>query len=162
MSLQRTSPAPIVIKNLEERSDLVPLAAQWVHKQWAWLTGRTSEETLQRFDGRQSERLPVNLIALGDGELLGVASLRPYDDVVPIRNLTPWVTNVFVSPAARGRGVATALVDAICDVARSNGWNKVWLATDDQQSLYLRCGFEFHRQLTVGGRKADVMGKDLK
>jgi GNAT superfamily N-acetyltransferase len=152
---------PFAVSDLRERPDLIRLVAGWVHGQWSWLSGRTPEQTLQRFQPTANGALPVSLVALQEGKPVGVASLRQFDDVVPVRDVTPWLTNMFVPAAARGKGVATVLVAAVCAEARSRGFAEVWLATDDQQSLYQRCGFQQRRQVIVGKSHADVMSKKL-
>jgi ribosomal protein S18 acetylase RimI-like enzyme len=52
---------------------------------------------------------------------------------------------IFVSDTARGRGVGTALLDAICDVARTRGYAEVRLDVIDTnpraRALYERQGF---------------------
>lgn len=53
---------------------------------------------------------------------------------------------IFVRDAARGQGVGTALLDAICDEARTRGFTAVRLDVIDSnlraKALYLRQGFE--------------------
>lgn len=53
---------------------------------------------------------------------------------------------IFVTEKARGRGVGTALLAAICDHAAQNGLSRVRLDVIDSnpraRALYLRCGFE--------------------
>jgi GNAT superfamily N-acetyltransferase len=140
--------AEIEIVELAQCMEAVPTIAGWIHNEWASLTGRTFSETLERFANPRIENsLPITLLALHLGNPVGVASLRQYDDPVPIRDVTPWIANVFVVLEYRGRGIASRLMHALLSRARGLGYSSVWLATPDQQSLYRRCGFEVERSL---------------
>lgn len=56
------------------------------------------------------------------------------------------ITELYVDPAFRRSGVATALVQAMTDLFRSLGATEILLLTGednrDAQSVYERCGFE--------------------
>lgn len=154
--------AQIEIMELAQCPEAVPTVAEWIDNEWAWLSGRTFAQTLQRFASPPIENnLPLTLVALQDGVPSGVASLRRFDDAVPVRDVTPWITNVLVPADKRGRGVASRLMQALLSRARALGYSSVWLATEDQQSLYRRCGFQIERSLEIKGHAADIMRIDL-
>jgi GNAT superfamily N-acetyltransferase len=52
-----------------------------------------------------------------------------------------WVCDVFVVPAARGRGVGKALVAAVLEHPSVRSVRRVMLATDDAHGLYQQFGF---------------------
>jgi GNAT superfamily N-acetyltransferase len=163
MALRPTASASeaSAIIDLIDRPAFAATVAGWVHNEWASLSRRTPNETLLRFTGTLRDTLPVNLVAVGGDSPVGVASLRIYDDVVPVRDVSPWVTNVYVPMPLRGQGIATALMSALRVRAHALGFCSIWLATEDQQALYARCGFRHDRQVMVGGQPADVMRSDL-
>lgn len=41
-----------------------------------------------------------------------------------------YLEDLFVSPAARGQGVATRLIEALAAMGRQNGWHRVYWHTD--------------------------------
>ena len=51
-----------------------------------------------------------------------------------------YLEDLFVVPAARGRGIGRALIQAITEAGRLNGWRKIYWVTDssnvDAQRLY--------------------------
>ncbi|WP_041407323.1 GNAT family N-acetyltransferase [Segniliparus rotundus] len=54
-----------------------------------------------------------------------------------------YLSHLYVSPSARGRGIGAALVAALLAAARSRRYSKVVLSpTQKSVSLYLRCGFD--------------------
>lgn len=73
--------------------------------------------------------------AYQDGAQVGFARL------VSDRATYAWLCDVFVLPAARGRGVAGRLVQAAVARARADGVRRVMLATLDAHGLYRRHGF---------------------
>jgi GNAT superfamily N-acetyltransferase len=65
------------------------------------------------------------------GALIGLTHYRPYVSMLGA-NVSAFLDDLFVDPAARGSGTAQALIDAVADVARANGWAKVrWITADD-------------------------------
>jgi len=64
-----------------------------------------------------------------------------YARVVTDRATFAWLCDVYVAPAARGRGLGTALVEAVRDHLEPYGLRRVMLATDDAHGLYEKVGF---------------------
>lgn len=53
-----------------------------------------------------------------------------------------WLCDVYVDPAARGKGLGTALVTAVRDHLEPAGVRRVLLATHDAHGVYAKIGFE--------------------
>jgi GNAT superfamily N-acetyltransferase len=66
-----------------------------------------------------------------DGALIGLTHFRPFAS--PLRAATNcFLDDLFVDPAARGSGAAQALINAVADHARAQGWATVrWITADD-------------------------------
>jgi GNAT superfamily N-acetyltransferase len=71
------------------------------------------------------------LVAEDGGKLVGLTHFRPFAS--PLRAITNcFLDDLFVDPAARGSGAADALIRAVGDIARENGWGVVrWITADD-------------------------------
>ncbi|MDX3241396.1 GNAT family N-acetyltransferase [Streptomyces sp. ME18-1-4] len=52
-----------------------------------------------------------------------------------------WLCDVYVDPAARGKGLGTALVAAVRDHLRPHGLRRILLATHDAHGVYEKVGF---------------------
>jgi GNAT superfamily N-acetyltransferase len=74
-----------------------------------------------------------------DDRLLGCAGWRAHGEDAELKRM-------FTIPAARGRGVARAVLAAIEESARERGCKRVILETGDKQpeaiALYVWCGYE--------------------
>jgi GNAT superfamily N-acetyltransferase len=87
----------------------------------------------------------VVFVADADGELAGCASLwfRPRLNWI---SLEAWLPDLYVRPAYRRQGVATALIDACSAEARRRGCHSLKLESGhertDSHPLYERYGFE--------------------
>jgi GNAT superfamily N-acetyltransferase len=86
----------------------------------------------------------------GDGQAMFLA----WDDVTPVgiagafvdEARRPWLIAMWTEPAARGRGVGRALVEATAMFARAAGSRDLFLqvleGNDVAHALYRSCGFE--------------------
>lgn len=102
----------------------------------AHLRERQREEILARYDGEDTEPgvhpsaadVVVFLVAFDDaGTPLGCGALRQLDDT------SAEVKRMYVVPAARGTGVATAVLRALEQAAVDRGWTTVRLETGTGQ-----------------------------
>jgi ribosomal protein S18 acetylase RimI-like enzyme len=125
---------------------------------------QADNDTEDQWRGRLSIPGSFNVIAESDGEPVGMASgVRATDDSAAE------VISMWVSPAARGRGVAKALVNEIAHWAQDMGIRVLRLSVAEGNSaasaLYQRCGFRFTGELGDmvhdGAERELVMVKQL-
>jgi predicted N-acetyltransferase YhbS len=91
--------------------------------------------------------LPIAWIARESGIAIGTAALR-HCDLEGREDLTPWLGGVYVVPAHRRRGVASALCEVVTEKARSFAVPALYLCTVGRESLYSRLGWKpFARQM---------------
>lgn len=73
-------------------------------------------------------RLPT-IVAEQEGEIVGIVTYAPGDISAEITSL---------DALRPDRGVGTALLDAVVDVALSSGWRRLWLVTTNDNTRALR------------------------
>ncbi|WP_031507626.1 GNAT family N-acetyltransferase [Streptomyces megasporus] len=103
----------------------------WLSTDAYWALGRSREKQDRAIAGS----LNFGAYDTDSGEQVG------YARVVTDRATFAWLCDVYVAPAARGRGLGEALVDAVLDHLEPHGLRRVMLATDDAHGLYERVGF---------------------
>lgn len=84
----------------------------------------------------------AKLFLLTDGKTLVSFVTLSSQDCIADLNMTPWLGFFFTAPEYRGNRYGKRLIDHACGVARSNGYNRVYLATD-HIGLYEKYGFEY-------------------
>lgn len=97
---------------------------------------------------------PVHaLVAEADGELLGLAHYLLHRSTIRIEP-SCYLQDLFTVPAARGRGVGRALVEAVYDRARAAGCSRVYWQTHEGNATAMalydklaeRSGFVVYRR----------------
>jgi len=132
------------IAYLADYPDFAPMLAEWHYQEWNRLHANDSVarrlESLRAASNRR--RIPSVLVAVENGELRGSATLAEYD-METRRDLTPWMTDVFVAPEFRRRGIAAALVRRVMEEARSIGVLQLYLFTTGpwRERLYAGLGW---------------------
>ena len=69
------------------------------------------------------------LVADEDGEIAGVLTYKPGDHEAEV---------VSIDALRQNRGIGTALLDAVVDVALANGWRRLWLITTNDNTAAIR------------------------
>jgi GNAT superfamily N-acetyltransferase len=145
---------------ISERPELASLVAEWrVRAFFPQPSGYTVVEMtalILRPPGG-----PNRTFVLFDGDrAVGTAGLMR-SDLESRPDLTPWLGGLYVEPAFRGRGHATALVRQVEDAARAVPVSTLWLYTLSADGLYLRLGWQHAGVEQEDGRDVVVMRRDL-
>lgn len=106
-------------------------------------TFETEPRVAEQFQARiGADRFPL-LVAQAGGTVIGWAALSPYSDRPCYAGIGE--CSIYVAGEARGRGVGTALTEALASAAADSGFHKLIgkLFTDNVASLQLieRCRF---------------------
>jgi monoamine oxidase len=147
---------------------LAPVLAAWHHAEWGhlypddvWNHAIAVREFATMADPGSRDQTWVAF----DGDdrdgaaLLGSVSLLATDDLAGFEHLTPWLASLFVTPTARGWGVAAALVDEVLRTARADGHDVVHLFTSGQQRYWADRGWSVVAAVDTEGHPATVMAR---
>ncbi|MCI0384261.1 GNAT family N-acetyltransferase [Streptomyces sp. CNQ085] len=104
---------------------------RWLSTDAYWALGRSRVKQ----DTAIAGSLNLGAYDRDTGEQLG------YARVVTDRATFAWLCDVYVAPAARGRGLGKALVGAALAELEPCGLGRVLLATEDAHGLYEGLGF---------------------
>jgi len=127
-----TSERDFRIAYLADVPGVAPVLERWFVAEWAPWYGPDgpgdAKADLTACCNR--DELPICLVALSaDGEVLGTAALKA-ESVGSELAAGPWLAAVLVNEAHRGRGIGTALVEAIEAEAARLGFGALYTSTD--------------------------------
>ena len=135
--------------------------ASWIHRQFHYeYAGQPLPDWQREFAEGQDNGDWKCLIALDHDELLGGAALARAD-LTHRPDLGPWLACVFISPEARGNGLAERLIEGICAQAKANGEKRIYLHTQDQSAYYARRGWVVLERFQAWEKDQWLMARDL-
>jgi N-acetylglutamate synthase-like GNAT family acetyltransferase len=150
------------IRNLADCPNHIPQIAQWFFNEWGYqVPGNSVEATVSRLESKLNlDKAPLLLILEEGGKAMGVGALK-IREMKEFPEREYWLGDVFIAPAARGKGCGSRLADAVAEQALRLGIKHLWLQTDDQQSLYSRLGWKEVETVPKGERIASIMLREL-
>jgi N-acetylglutamate synthase-like GNAT family acetyltransferase len=154
----------MTVEYLADRPEFLKQLAQLSWKEWQDVyekRDQTLEDCLKNYRERMNtDRLPLTLVGLHDGLLVGMVSLKFHDmDTRP--DLDPWLGGLLVLPEWRKRGVGTMLMHRAVEEARKLNVLRLYLWTHSAEGLYHKLGWQIVEQTEYFGKKAVVMQLDL-
>lgn len=107
------------------------LIHRWLSQDAYWALGRSQE---------QQDRAIANSLSFGVCRSISGVQVS-YAGVVTELATFAWLCDVYVDPAARGKGLGTALAAAVRDHLAPYGLRRILLATADAHAVYGKVGF---------------------
>ncbi|MDQ2787255.1 MAG: GNAT family N-acetyltransferase [Chloroflexota bacterium] len=149
------------IENLADHPAFVGTVARWQWGEWGHLdpTDSLAARITSLRDQTASNHIPTTYLALDGDAPLGSASLVAHD-MDTHGELSPWLASVYVTPAARGRGVASALVRHTVRQAAAMSIARLYLYTPDAQGLYEKLGWQVIATEHFEGHPVTIMAID--
>jgi predicted N-acetyltransferase YhbS len=146
------------IEYLADHPAHVPTVAAWQQAQFGYLTpDATLEDRTEKLRrSLQKDALPMAFIALSGSETpIGSASVLPA--TITHKHLTPWLSSVYVPGEFRGKGIASALsLHATAEAARL-GFDRLYLFTPHNETLYARIGWKTFDRIEYNGLSLTLM-----
>jgi glucosamine-phosphate N-acetyltransferase len=105
----------------------------------------TAEEAIRIWRGRNAAGVRTVVAVAEDGQILGTASLILEHKFIHKGGTIGHIEDVAVHPNHEGKGVGSAVVRALVELARQSGCYKVILSCNDQNlAFYSKLGFRRH------------------
>jgi predicted N-acetyltransferase YhbS len=108
----------------------------------------------QRADGT----LPLSLVAVEKGELLGMVSLV-YDDLPGYSHLNPWLASLLVLPEHRGKGTGSCLVREVERLLAHNSVPVAYLFSESASPFFEKLGWDAIEQATCNQHRVVILKK---
>jgi len=128
------------IVTVSDRPALAPLVARWRVDAFFNYPGGYTVEEMTALILAPSVGPKETFVLLDHDQPAGTVGLVR-TDLETRPDLTPWLAGLFVAPAFRGRGYATALVRRVEAFALAASVPVLWLYTATTEPFYLRLGW---------------------
>jgi len=151
------------IEFLKDNLKFIDKIAELMFKEWGHIRQGTTIERYYNYlnEKLNSDKIPLTLIAKSENdELLGFASLVTSDMEIN-KDLSPWISGVFVIPEYRRKGFGGLLVDKLEQIASDFGLEKLYLYTFDKEEFYSDLLWTKIKDEFYLNSKVSVMSKDL-
>lgn len=123
--------AEVQIVDLRDASWAVDTVAHCVWKAW-WHDERAREHVNEKIaQSLSAAAFPLTLVALDGEAFMGTASVI-YSNAEPCCGFAPWLSALWVEPAARRRGIGSDLIDAAVTRCRALGCAELFLSSYDR------------------------------
>jgi GNAT superfamily N-acetyltransferase len=144
------TPPNLRIIHLVEAPETVPTLARWFVEEWAPYYGPdgpgVAEEDLMACCNR--DQIPIALVAVdAESNVIGTAALKS-ESVGSEPDQGPWLGAFLVGRDHRGKGVGTALVEAIEGEACRLGFQTIYTSTDAAEGIFKRRGWQALNQVS--------------
>jgi GNAT superfamily N-acetyltransferase len=150
----------MTIDYLANHQDSISQLATWGYAEWRPVFDElkmTLEDVINSFQDRtRTDGLPLALVAIVDGIVVGTGSLKTHDLALR-RNLSPWLGGMFVDPRYRNRGIGTALIVRLIQEARRLSVPRLYLWTTSAESLYAKHGWATIERSKYCGHEISLM-----
>jgi N-acetylglutamate synthase-like GNAT family acetyltransferase len=148
----------MTIEYLADHPGALSTLLEWQHREWGDLRhGETVEKRRARLESScNRDRIPLTVVALDDGEVLGSASLVLHDMETRME-LTPWLASVFVGEPYRRKGIGAELVRRIMDEAGKLDVALLYLYTVHSEKLYAALGWTLQEYTSYREQKVAIM-----
>ncbi|MEV7885350.1 GNAT family N-acetyltransferase [Streptomyces sp. NPDC002817] len=103
----------------------------WLSTDAYWAIGRPREKQDRAIEGS----LNFGAYETASGEQVA------YARIITDRATFAWLCDVYVDPSVRGKGIGSALVEAVREELRPFGLRRILLATHDAHGVYEKAGF---------------------
>lgn len=149
------------IRRLEADEPAFDIVARWRFDAFFAEDGITFEDSRDALrvwmDGLGYE---TALLAEVDGQAAG-SCLFVREEIDPKHDLTPWLAALYVAYEYRNRGIASALIRAIEQHARSVGCDELFLYTITAEPLYAKLGWTALDRFESNGEQFVLMARYL-
>lgn len=131
------------IHPLSEKPEYAEVCAAWSYAEWGcYMSDWNLADSIASYKIRSqnTDKLDLCWLAITQNKPAGMISLKE-NDHPDRKDLKPWLASVFVHPAFRNKGYASALINRAHDEAQKLGFQKMYLFTPNAEGLYQKHGW---------------------
>lgn len=155
------------IADLVDHPEWLEPIVDWQHAEWIRLSDAAALSQIELSKALHERQLhmqahltrtaiPGTFVAHTDGQPVGSVSLVRYSGD-PTAKL--WLTNIYVQPAWRYKGIGAALLAQGENAARDLEVKDLWLCSFDAADYYLKFGWRWEKTAELRGCPVEVLHK---
>lgn len=148
--------AGLELISLADSPAVLPDCARWLYEEWGRQQVSAFEGTLDWLRGVAAASDEEGLVAVSAGAPVGIA-LLVVRDLESRRDLTPWLSSLFVVPEFRDRGIGRRLVEGVMAAAKGRGHAELYLHTESAEAYYRRLGWRLEDRFRRDGEAFALM-----
>ena len=131
-----------VILPLDKCPEYAAICAHWSYLQWYLKRDIPFDVNLLAYNQRAAnDSLPRVFVAFVDSFPVGMVSLKQ-DDMWSRKDLSPWLSALYVIPEFRKVGLGDRLITCVTDEAAIRGFKELFLFLDHNEEQYLAQFYE--------------------
>ncbi|MCU0821888.1 MAG: GNAT family N-acetyltransferase [Spirochaetes bacterium] len=132
------------IRLLKEYPHFASVLGLWAYREWYGNRDIDPKTVIMSYQARISDgKLPVAMVALENGVLAGMVSLKE-NDLWSRKDLNPWLASLYVSPEYRSCGIGTGLIIYLIEYSKNLGIKRLYLFTwENLKGYYTSRGWEY-------------------
>ena len=143
-----------IIRLEQKDNEIFNQVVEWNYKWWGIREGESRDEVVYLFEHSIcTDRLPQTFVALLSGKAVGMYQPSMTDDLFGRPDVYPWLINVYVDEAYRGRQICRELMLTVPENARKAGCDELYLYTS-HVGLYEKFGWEFTEYVKTFNEKS--------
>ncbi len=102
----------------------------------------TFNDVLEYIKKTNDNKLPITYVAIEKNECIGTVSIF-INDLTTRPDLSPWLASLVVRHDHRNKGVGEKLISHVLKEAKSLGYKKLYLKTENKGSYYGKRGWKY-------------------
>lgn len=132
------------IEKLHDHIDMAEAVTKFVYDEFVSKSSSqfTFNDVLDFLKKTNKGRLPITYVAIETNECMGTVSLFE-NDLSTRMDLSPWLASLVVRRDYRNRGVGEKLINFALNEAKSFGYKKLYLKTENKGSFYGKRGWRY-------------------
>ncbi len=132
------------IEKLYDNIDMAEAVAKFIYDEFVSKSKSqfTFNDVVEFIKKTNNNRLPITYVAIENNECIGTASLF-VNDLTTRMDLSPWLASLVVGHDYRNKGVGEKLINYALNEAKSLGYEKVFLKTENKGSFYSKRGWKY-------------------
>lgn len=145
-----------IIRLEQSDNEIFEKVVDWNYNWWGIKLGKSREEVRYFFEHSVlKDRLPQTFVALMEDKPVGMYQLSMTDDLFGRPDIYPWLVNVYVDEAYRGRQICREMMLTVPQNAKNAEIKTLYLYTS-HIGLYEKFGWEFVEMVKTFDEKSPL------